>query len=103
MSIVRSETPLLIVFTNLSRFAAECLRRTDSEIATVSDDYYERVAKAVDAAGGRVVKFIGDGALIVFADDAVDAGVEMFLNLKDSIDIVLNPPRARSCLVLCLA
>ncbi len=77
MSTVRSETSLLIVFTNLSRFAAECSRRPDAEIAEVIDHYYEHVAHAVDGAGGRVVKFIGDGGLAVFSEDAADAGVEM--------------------------
>ena len=86
MSLVRPETSLLIMFTNLSRFSADCLRRTDVEIATVADDYYERVASEVDCAGGTVVKFIGDSVMAVFPEAVADAGVEMLLNLKDSID-----------------
>jgi adenylate cyclase len=86
MTRIRSETPLLIVFTDLTRCAAQCLRHDNVEIADVLDAYYERVAAAVDAAGGVVVKFIGDGSLIVFPEHAVDHAVGMLLELKNSID-----------------
>lgn len=90
MNETRSETPLLIVFTNLSRFAAQSLRQNDVETANMVDAYYERLASAVEAAGGKVVKFIGDGALIVFPEDAVDRGVEMLVNAKTSIDSLMS-------------
>jgi class 3 adenylate cyclase len=32
-----------------------------------------------------VVKFVGDGAVIAFAEDRVDQGVEMLLALKDAV------------------
>jgi adenylate cyclase len=86
MTKTRSETPLLIVFTNLTRHSAQSLRQEDTETAEGLDTYYECVAAAVDAAGGTVVKFIGDGALIVFPEELVDQGVEVVLGLKNSID-----------------
>ena len=86
MTKAHSETPLLIVFTDLTRFAAQSFSRGDTEIADVLDAYYDRVASAVDTAGGTVVKFIGDGALIVFPEELVNRGVEVVLDLKNSID-----------------
>ena len=83
---IRSETPLLIVFLDLSRFSAQSLRQTDAELADILDLYYERVATAVTTAGGVVVKFIGDAALVVFPEHAVDQGVAMLLDLKNSVD-----------------
>ena len=50
------------------------------------DRYYGRVASAVEAAGGRLVKFVGDGALCVFEPAVVDAAVDMLLRLKDDVD-----------------
>jgi hypothetical protein len=82
MSDVRSETALLIVFTDLSRFAAQSLRESDSLIANVLDSYYEKVATATLAAGGNLVKCIGDGILIVFPESAIDAGWRRFWNSK---------------------
>ena len=83
---VRSETPLLVVFIDLTRFWAQSQRVDDQEVADTLDTYYEQVGAAVKAAGGRVVKFLGDGALIVFEEDRVDAGAEMLLALKDAVD-----------------
>ena len=86
MTKTRSETTLLIAFTDLTRAAAQSLRQDDAETAEVFDTYYERLAAAVDAAGGTIVKFIGDGALIIFPEQLVDQGVGVLLDLKNSID-----------------
>ena len=82
----RSETPLLVAFVDLTRFAAQSRRVDDVELADTIDAYYEQVGAAVADAGGRVVKHVGDGVLIVFDEGRVDRGVEMLLALKDSID-----------------
>jgi len=44
------------------------------------------VAEDIETAGGRIVKFIGDGALVVFDETAVDRGVHALLRLKESVD-----------------
>jgi adenylate cyclase len=82
----RTPTPLLIVFVDLTRFTAQTRRTGDADLAEVIDGYYERVAAAISGAGGRMVKFIGDGGLAVFPEAAVDAGVTALLALKDQID-----------------
>ena len=82
----RAEQHLLISFVDLTRFTAETRRRPNLEIATVIDDMYRRIGAAIAAAGGRVVKFIGDASLIVFAEDAVDTGVSALLDLKQELD-----------------
>ena len=48
------------------------------------------MASLVERAGGRVVKFIGDAALLVFPEDAVDRGVEGLLQLKDTVDDLMQ-------------
>ena len=80
------QDPLLVAFVDLTRFMAQSQRVDDEEIAGTLDGYYERVSDAVHAGGGRVVKFFGDGGLAVFAEDAVDRGVETLLALKDTVD-----------------
>jgi adenylate cyclase len=83
---VRGELPLVIAFLDLKGFAAQSTRLGDHELADHIAGYYDRVAAAVRAAGGHVVKFIGDGALVVFHRDAADAAVETLLALKADID-----------------
>jgi class 3 adenylate cyclase len=82
----RSETPLLIAFADLARFGAQSQRVDDAELAEGLDAFYEEVGASVHGAGGRVVKYIGDAALIVFEADHVDRGVETLLALKDAVD-----------------
>jgi class 3 adenylate cyclase len=86
MADVRTETPLLIAFLDLTRFFAQSQRTDDAALAETLDAFYEHVASAVEAAGGTVVKFIGDAALVVFPETGVDRGVEALLDLKDSVD-----------------
>jgi class 3 adenylate cyclase len=86
MAAIRSEVPLLIAFVDLTRFAAQSQRTDDLELAETIDAYYEHVGATVRAGGGSVVKFQGDGALIVFPATAVNRGVEALLALKDSVD-----------------
>jgi class 3 adenylate cyclase len=83
---VRRELPLLIAFADLTRFAAQSLRVSDEELADTVDALYQRVAARVTAANGRVVKFIGDATLVVFAPSEADAGVAALLDLKSEVD-----------------
>ena len=86
----RTSTDLLIVFIDLTRFAAESRRVDEAELADAVDEYYELVAAVTEAAGGTVVKFIGDAALIVFPADRVDAGVAMLVTLKTDVDRLMS-------------
>ncbi len=82
----RTEIPLLIAFADLTRFAAQSLHVSDERLAETIDAYYERVAARIEAAGGKLVKFVGDAALIVFQPEAVDAGIQALLDLKEEVD-----------------
>jgi adenylate cyclase len=82
----RRELPLLIAFADLTRYAAQSLRVSDEILADTVDELYRRVATSVEAAGGRVVKFIGDGTLAVFEPTAVDAALLALLALKQEVD-----------------
>jgi class 3 adenylate cyclase len=82
----RSELPLLIVFADLTRYSAQSLRVSDEQLAETMDGHYERVARYVESANGKVVKFIGDAALAVFAPDAADRAVQALLELKEEVD-----------------
>jgi adenylate cyclase len=82
----REERAYVIVFLDLSVFARDAARRTELEIADIIDSYYERVAERTNAAGGTVVKFIGDGALLAFPTERADDAVDALLGLRAEID-----------------
>jgi len=86
----RGEVPLLIVFGELTGYLVQCEHLTDQEAADVIDDYYRQVDGAVAAAGGRVVKFMGDGVLFVFPEPALDQGLALLPVLKQQVDDAMD-------------
>ena len=86
MTATRTSESALIVFLDLTRFAAESKRAGDPQTADVIDGYYELVAEAIASAGGRTVKFIGDAALAVFPEDHVDVAAATLLDLVPSVE-----------------
>jgi adenylate cyclase len=74
-------TPYLIAFLDFTMFDKESQRVEDTEIAATLDAHYHRVTEAIQSAGGRVIKFIGDATLLVFPEKSVDAGVRTILDL----------------------
>ena len=82
----RGEHPLVVAFLDLKGFAAQSTRVPDGELAERIEGYYSIVAARTGAAGGHVVKFIGDGALVVFHREAADIAVETLLALKTELD-----------------
>jgi adenylate cyclase len=82
----RHEVSLLVAFVDLAGFALQSTRVADDEIAEVIDGYYRLVAEHVTGAGGRVVKFMGDGALVVFDAGDADRGIDALLELKLALD-----------------
>jgi len=69
-----SERRLVMVMVDLAGFTKAIAPLSSMQLAQLVDDFYRLMAEAVDACGGRVVKFVGDGCLAVFDEDAaVDA------------------------------
>lgn len=82
----RVEVVLLVAFVDITGYALQSTRVADDEIADVIDGYYQLLAERTSAAGGRVVKYIGDGALVVFDAADSDRGVATLLDLKAHVD-----------------
>jgi adenylate cyclase len=81
-----AQVPLVVAFTSFTRFTAQIDRLDDLEVARVMDAYYRLAAATIEAAGGRVVKFIGDATMAVFPADGADRAVTGLLELKDASD-----------------
>jgi adenylate cyclase len=81
-----SEVPLLVAITSFNRYTAQVDGLPDLDGARVMAEYYELAGAAITAAGGRVVKFIGDATLAVFPSGSADRGVLGLLELKYAAD-----------------
>ncbi len=82
----RVEQPVLIVFADLTRFMANSRSAADAALAELLDGYYRHAHGLVEAAGGRVVKFMGDAFLPVWPEAGAGDGVEALPALKRDID-----------------
>lgn len=82
----RIEVAALVAFVDVMGFAVHSMRVADRDLADVIDGYYQVVAAQIAAAGGRVVKYMGDGALVVFDAGEAERGIEALLALKQLVD-----------------
>jgi adenylate cyclase len=82
----RAERDVVVGFLDLSFYTRDAARTGDAGVAEVVSEYYARVGARVQAAGGTVVKYIGDGVLIVFDGDRADAAAGAVLALREEID-----------------
>src|SRR5690349_11554726 len=84
------ESPLqanvLVALCDCSRFMQSSKGRSSAELFADLNDLYLMTDDAVQTAGGLVVKFMGDAALVVFPEDLADQGIMALLELKASVD-----------------
>lgn len=96
----RERTQLLVAFIDLTGYTAMARVISDLELAEFLDRHYARVTEVVEKAPGRVVKFIGDGALLVFEEQFAEAGVAALVALKEQTDAWLREVAPRSRLMV---
>lgn len=76
------ERELVVAFFDLSAFMRYSRTQPDLTIATTLVAYYEAVGDWVEEAGGQVVKFLGDGGLLIYPAAQADVAVTGLLRLK---------------------
>jgi adenylate cyclase len=81
------ETDLLVAFGDITGFTALAKRMSRPlDIFSFLQEWARICVGALEAEGGRVVKFIGDSFLAVFDAEDVDRGVRALLNAKRESD-----------------
>src|SRR6201998_2336919 len=68
-----SEREIAIMFVDIRGFTALSEGRLPDDVVFVLNRYFTAMGRAVEAAGGRVDKFIGDGVMALFG---IEAGAE---------------------------
>jgi class 3 adenylate cyclase len=77
---------VLVALCDCTRFMQSTKGRTSAELFADLNDLYLLTDDLVEAAGGLVVKFMGDAALIVFPEELADQGIMALLDLKSRVD-----------------
>jgi len=86
----------LVACSDLTGYAKLTGKLSEEEIFDFLSDYYEFVGDAIAPSGGRVIKFMGDAALMTFPEAQVDSGVMSLLALQEEGDKFLSA-RGISC------
>jgi len=81
-----TERTLLVAFTDVTGFAKEFQNRANREMFDLMSQFYELIGNEVEASGGKVVKFIGDAALLVYPEENAKRAVEALQQLKATAD-----------------
>ena len=88
---VRATEALVLGAFDIKGFVAAVRGLDDTRIADAVDALYLVIDGLVGASGGRVVKFIGDGALAVWPPDRADDALRAMIELRARAVAVLEP------------
>ena len=83
---IPDQRKVLIAFSDLKDFTPFVRDLDEAQLFAVLSDYYELIGDIVAAGGGKVVKFIGDAALLAFPAEGIDAGVLALRELRQRGD-----------------
>ena len=73
-----TECEVVVATADIAGFAKACRNRPEQDAFKMLDEFYELVGHVVHRAGGKLVKFMGDAALMIFpADKAPEAIVAL--------------------------
>jgi adenylate cyclase len=77
-----SNRDMIVGLAHITGFANACARKSNEQVFRVLEEFYELVGEIVHPAGGTVVKFMGDAALLVFAADHAATAVDALRSLR---------------------
>jgi adenylate cyclase len=76
----------LVACSDLTGYARLTSKLADEEVFHFLSDYYELVGQTITPAGGRMIKFMGDAAFMIFPESQVDSGIRSLLVLQQEGD-----------------
>jgi adenylate cyclase len=79
------ERRLVMVMVDLAGFSRAIAPLSSMQLALLVDDFYRLMADRIEAGGGRIVKFVGDGCLAVFDEADAGAAVQCVRGLTDPV------------------
>jgi len=80
------QADMLVALCDWTLFTTYARSHSSAEVFSALDEFYLLTEDVIDAAGGVVLKFMGDAALVIFPEDLADIGVMALLDLKRQTD-----------------
>ena len=77
---------VLVALCDWNGFARYCQGRTSADIFAELNAFYLRTDQTVEAAGGLVIKFMGDAVLVVFPRELAGQGILTLVDYKKTTD-----------------
>ena len=81
-------TEMLVSFFDMTGFAKAIAESNfaEAELYSILSSYYEFIGNIIEPAGGMVIKFMGDAALVVFPSEKTEEGVMALIKVKTDGD-----------------
>lgn len=80
-----TDCALIVCFCDATDFAKVCQRKSSNEMFELMSRYFELAGDTVEPAGGRIVKFLGDGMFVVFPEDRAKQAIEALKELQRKV------------------
>ncbi len=77
---------LFICFYDINNFMELAKKLQGKELFSLLNEFSEIASESVKEAGGHIVKYIGDSALIVFSRSDVSGGLRTLMHLKGQLE-----------------
>jgi class 3 adenylate cyclase len=77
---------VLVAFCDCSRYKQASKGLPSAELFAHLNDFYLLIDDAIEAAGGLVIGFRGDAALVIFPEELADQGIMALRDLKANVD-----------------
>ena len=84
------ESTMVVALADIAGFDQASRSKSNHEVFKMLDEFYELVGKVVNSGGGRVVKFMGDCALIIFPEDQSKQAVASLHDLQAKTETILS-------------
>jgi adenylate cyclase len=80
----------LVACSDVAGYAKFAAKKSEEDVFRLLSSYYEFIGDIVAPSHGRVIKFMGDAALMFFPESATDEGVRALLKLQADGDHFLG-------------
>lgn len=90
------ETQVLVALLDQYHFLQNARGRPPLEVFAELDGFYRIVERVVDETGGLVIKFLGDGVLLIFPKELANPGILALMRLKDEVESWMHKRRIQS-------
>jgi class 3 adenylate cyclase len=80
----------LICFSDITNFAKSAKSMPMSDMAKFLKEAASNTTRYIEMASGRIVKHIGDSALIILPEESIDYTIKVLIQMKTELDHLLS-------------